>query len=199
MGMHVVLAGILFAAAAAGAQEAGVSAPFMAVELKMAPFKGVDGEETRSNAAAFLQKTGYKVLSYQDNEALRAADIALAPPPEGPLALIRYNFEKMRLLRALRARPRISEASEREGGRLQVLFSPFVYCEEADSLTEVLPPGAKVSYYRNHAMKGLWVNLDVSGIKDPQAAARELARRFPGQISSAEIKVKVEIMRVGTR
>lgn len=50
-------------------------------------------------------------------------------------------------------------------------------------------------------MKGLWVELDVSGLADPAAAAREFARRYPEQVASADIKVKVEVMRVesGTR
>lgn len=183
----------LWAAFAAAAEPA----PFMAVELKMAPFKGADAAQTRKRAEAFLAKTGFRVLSYQDNEAVRAADVTLAPGPAGALAEIRRGFERMNVVRKLSAKANVSKVVEYGGGRLGVYFLPFVYRPQADALRDFLPEGAKLSYYVNPAMKGLWVELDVSSLADPAAAAREFVRRYPEQAASADIKVKVEVMRVG--
>lgn len=173
-------------------------APFMAVELKMVPFRGADAAQTQKRAEAFLAKTGFRVLSYQDNEAVRAADVDLAPGPEGALAGIRRGFERMNLVRKLGVKPNVSKVVEYEGGRIGVYFLPFVYRPQADALRDFLPEGAKLSYYVNPAMKGLWVELDVSGLSDPAAAAREFVRRYPEQVATADIKVKVEVMRVET-
>ncbi|TBR16790.1 hypothetical protein EPO15_18420 [bacterium] len=185
----------LCAAVAAAAE----SAPFMAVELKMAPFQGADAAHTQKKAEAFLAKAGYKVLSYQDNEAVRAADVKLAPGPEGQLAGVRRGFERMNVLRTLRGKPNVSKVVEYDDGRIGVYFLPFVYRPQADGLKFFLPEGAKLSYHVNPAMKGLWVELDVSREKDPQAAAREFARRYPDQVASADIRIKVEVMKVETR
>lgn len=193
MGSLAVLG--LCAAVAAAAE----SAPFMAVELKMEPFKGADAAQTRKRAEAFLAKTGYKVLAYQDNEAVRAADVRLAPGPEGQLAGVRRGFERMHVLRALRAKPNVSKVVEYEDGRLGVYFLPFVYRPQVEGLRDFLPEGSKLTYHRNPAMKGLWVELDVSGLKDPQAAARDLVRRHPAEVASADVKVTVEVMRAETR
>lgn len=169
----------------------------MAVELKMAPFQGADAAKTQKRAEEFLREKGFRVLAYQDNEAIRAADVTLAPGPEGALAGIRRGFERMELVRTLRAKPNVSKVVEYDDGRIGVYFLPFVYGAQADALKASLPDGVKLKYYRNPAMKGLWVELDVTGFKDPQAAAREFARRHPDEVASADIKVKVEVMRVG--
>ena len=182
----------------ASAQD-GVSTPFMAVELNMAPFQGADASQTRKRAEAFLAATGYKVLSYQDNEAVRAVDVTLPRRPEGVLENIRYGFEKMKVLRALRSQSNVSEVVEFTGGLVAAHFEPFVYRPQAEKLRAVLPAGAKLSYCLNPAMKGLWVNLDVSGFKDAGGAAREFARQHPDQVASADIRVKVEVMRAETR
>ena len=174
-------------------------APFMAVELKMAPFKGANAEQTRRKAEAFLAKAGYEFLEYQDNEAVRAATIVFAPGPEGPLAGIRRGFEKMGALRALRAKPCVLKVVEYEGGKVGVYFLPFVYRPQVEALREILPEGASIEYTLNPAMSGLWVELDVSGEKDPPAAAREFARSHPAEVESADIKVKVEVFKAETR
>lgn len=163
----------------------------------MAPFQGVDEAKTRKKAEAFLAKAGFKVLSYQDNEAIRAADVMLTPGPEGALAGIRRGFERMDLIRSLRAKPNVSKVVEYDDGRIGLYFLPFVYRAQAEALKASLPDGVKLTYYRNPAMKGLWAELDVTGFKDPQSAAREFARRHPNEVASADIKVKVEVLRVG--
>ena len=199
-GASVLLGGAMALGLSLGAAaEDGVSAPFMSVELKMAPFQGADEAQTRKRAEAFLAATGYKTLSYQDNEAIRAVDVYLTPAPDGALAKIQHRFERMKTLRALRAQPNVSEVRDDEGERATIYLKPYIYRPQAEGLRAVLPSGAKISYYLNPAMKGLWVDLDVTGLKDARSAAGEFARRYPDQVASADIKVRVEVMRVKTR
>jgi hypothetical protein len=186
--------------------QGGVSAPFMFVELRMAPFQGADAAQTRQRAEAFLAAANYKILSYQDNEAVHVAEVTLPPEPEGLLAKIHHGFEKMKVIRALRALPNVSKVEEFEwgGGGVEVFFEPFIYRPQAEGLLAVLPAGAKISFDLDRldpasSMKGLWVDLDMSGVKDPRAAAREFARRYPGEVASADIQVKQELMRVKMR
>jgi len=54
-----------------GATSAQDAAPFMQVTLRLAPFKGADASETRRRVDAFMAETGFKVLDYQDSEAVR--------------------------------------------------------------------------------------------------------------------------------
>ncbi|MFA6028420.1 MAG: hypothetical protein WC969_01065 [Elusimicrobiota bacterium] len=184
---------------ATSAAQDSVPVPFMFVELRMAPFQGADAAQTRTRAETFLASTGYKVLSYQDNEAVRAVEVVLPPAPEDALARIKNGFGKMRLLRALRAQPAVSEVAEYEGGRLGVHFDPFVYRAQAEGLRSVLPDGAKLSFHVNPAMSGLWVHLDVSGVRDPEAAAREFARSHPDEVVASDIRVMVETLRIESR
>ncbi|MBI2387202.1 MAG: hypothetical protein HYV14_14515 [Elusimicrobia bacterium] len=178
----------------------GPSAPFMQVTLKMAPFKGADAAETRRRADRFIAELGLPVLGCQDNEAVRAATVRLPPAPEGLLDRIQFGLRKSRVFQALRGRPNVSEVyGISDGASATVLFSPFVYSDEAQSLAALLPDGYRLEVYRNPAMSGLWVKLDVSKLDDPAKAARELARRYPEQVDSAVISVPVMVMRATMR
>lgn len=193
------LASLLALGLAASPAAAQDPRPFMLVELNMAPFRAADSRQTRMRAEAFLATTGSKVLSYQDNEVVLAADVELPVPPAGPLERIRWKFEKMKLARALRARPGVAGVAERGERRLSIRFEPSLYREQVEELRALLPSGARLTYYFNPAMKGLWVRLDVSGVSDPAAAARDLARRYPREVASADILVELEVLRIETR
>lgn len=202
MGTRRLLAAALLAAAVAApaaAAPAPVSEPFMWVELRMDPFKGADAAETRRRAEAFLAQTGLKIRSYQDNEAVSAVTLSLPTPPDGALAHIHARIQRMKVISALRATRKVSEVVEyANSDEIGVRFSPAPYREEASRLLSAVPSGTTVTYFLNPRMHGLWVSLDVTGVADPRAAARDFAARHPAEVESADIRVEVEVLKVET-
>ncbi|MBI3564231.1 MAG: hypothetical protein HY079_03435 [Elusimicrobia bacterium] len=191
-------AAALLAAAAASAQN-GVSKPFMSVELRMAPFQGAVPAATRKKVEAFVSGAGYKLLSYQDNEAVGSVELEFPGEPDGLLASIRARIAKSKAMNALRARPGVSEVFEYGNSpRVGVRFEPALYRPAAETLLSALPPGVKTIFILNPRMRGVWARLDVTGVSDPRAAAAEFARRHPAEVLAADIRVELEVLRIET-
>lgn len=183
--------------------DAGESAPFIFAELKMAPFKGRTTGETKQRVHDFSQGLGLKISMYQDNEALKAVEFI---PDEAAAAGMFGKLEALardrRIEKKLRALPGVSSATRLKTSQHEywsVIFTEPLYEDQVKALFGNIGENFRLKDYRNPGMKGVWIDLDISGLADPQNAARRLAEAHPDKIYNARVRVRQATMRMTVR
>ncbi len=172
-------------------------APFLMTELRMEAFKGSDSLKTRAKVETFVGSLGLTMTSYQDNEVARAIDVKAKDKDTGITAKARRYWLMRKVRAALKENPLVESARELGDG-LSAVFKRPLYEEEIDTLSKSLPEGVAVSYYRNRAMKGIWINLAPLGDVPPKEQARALAAAHPNEISSCKAMIEIKMMEIRT-
>ncbi|MFA6092612.1 MAG: hypothetical protein WCU88_13395 [Elusimicrobiota bacterium] len=180
-------------------EDDAMSKPFLSLELKMAPFRGKDPDKTRERVEAFIQELGLSILSYQDNEELRYAEFC--PVGEGEGMLERFRFlRELRVQQKLEALPGIrlpiDKVQSDPGTCWNVLFQKPLYLEDMKNLFDSVGVEHRLDYFENAGMQGLWLDIDISGMADPHAAAESLKAEHPQEVLDAQIKVRVPVLDV---
>ncbi|MEE8424993.1 MAG: hypothetical protein V3S11_04155 [Elusimicrobiota bacterium] len=172
--------------------------PEMMVELRMEAFKGEGTPETRANVEHFVKTLGRVMTSYQDNEQVRHIDVESKDSEKGPIASVKRFFLMREARSVLEADARVESVREDSRGGLGAFLKPPLYPEQVEDLGSKLPERVGVSYYRNAAMEGIWINLAFKDKEDPREAARAFAEAHPREVAWAKAMVSIPVMKIQT-
>ena len=171
------------------------SKPFINVELLSARIGGKTARETRINVETFFGKLGFKIIFYQDNDAIRAAELN-PRKSTGMVDSVKLAYIKSQNLKKIKELPEVKNVSCHANDDSCVVFfsRDFLYEQRIREIFSAYPDLTLALPRKNSAMAGqVWIELSTEGMDQPKAVAAKLKKQFPDMIVSSDVMANVVV------
>jgi hypothetical protein len=146
-------------------------------QLETQAFKGSEPAETRRSVEVFLERQGWRLEAYQDNEAGESVALDFEDVPGTLLDQLEARLEGLPEVRSVR------EDSERSW---TVQLGRPLYVQGLEPLARAVGRPHRLTLGLDPRRNGIWVVLSAPERREPEEAAKSLRARNPGKVAWAE-------------